>query len=189
MYNAITRDVERELFPCLRRLGMRFYGYNPLAGGMLTGKHVRYEDDAKDTRYAASAEMNARYRYHFSTSIFCLFSLCCSVQRTSRTCSRLFCSDRYWKPSFFAALEVIRHACDSEGVTMANAAIRWTLHHSLLSGSAGDGIIIGASSTKQLSDNLAVCVCVACELAAMELCVCKGVFFRDLTVVQRWSAL
>lgn len=76
MYNAITRDVERELFPCLRRLGMRFYGYNPLAGGMLTGKHVRYEDDAKDTRYAASAEMNARYRYHFSTSIFCYAALC-----------------------------------------------------------------------------------------------------------------
>jgi aryl-alcohol dehydrogenase-like predicted oxidoreductase len=65
-------------------------------------------------------------------------------------------SDRYWKPSFFAALEVIRHACEAEGVTMANAAIRWTLHHSLLKGSAGDGIIIGASSTKQLSDNLAV---------------------------------
>jgi aryl-alcohol dehydrogenase-like predicted oxidoreductase len=63
MYNAITRDVERELFPCLRRLSMRFYGYNPLAGGMLTGKHVSYDDDAKDTRYASTAEMNARYRF------------------------------------------------------------------------------------------------------------------------------
>jgi aflatoxin B1 aldehyde reductase len=39
MYNPLTRDVERELFPCLRNFGIRFYAYNPLAGGMLTGKH------------------------------------------------------------------------------------------------------------------------------------------------------
>jgi len=35
-----TRKVERELLPCLRRLGMAFYAYNPLAGGILTGKHA-----------------------------------------------------------------------------------------------------------------------------------------------------
>ncbi|KAI8847313.1 NADP-dependent oxidoreductase domain-containing protein [Chytridium lagenaria] len=39
MYNAVTRDVERELFPCLRELGIRFYAYNPLCGGVLTGFH------------------------------------------------------------------------------------------------------------------------------------------------------
>lgn len=39
MYNALTREVERELLPCLRALGIRFYAYNPLAGGLLTGKH------------------------------------------------------------------------------------------------------------------------------------------------------
>lgn len=30
MYNAVTREVERELLPALKRLGMRFYAYNPL---------------------------------------------------------------------------------------------------------------------------------------------------------------
>lgn len=39
MYNAITRQVEDELFPALRRLGIRFLCFNPLAGGLLTGKH------------------------------------------------------------------------------------------------------------------------------------------------------
>jgi len=39
MYNALTRDVEKELFPVLRNFGIRFYAYNPLAGGLLTGKH------------------------------------------------------------------------------------------------------------------------------------------------------
>lgn len=47
MYNALTRDVERELFPCLRNYGMRFHAYNPLAGGLLTGKH-RSRDDIPD---------------------------------------------------------------------------------------------------------------------------------------------
>uniref|UniRef100_A0A8C6ZHH6 Aflatoxin B1 aldehyde reductase member 2-like n=1 Tax=Nothoprocta perdicaria TaxID=30464 RepID=A0A8C6ZHH6_NOTPE len=46
MYNATTRQVETELFPCLRYFGLRFYAYNPLAGGLLTGKY-KYED--KDT--------------------------------------------------------------------------------------------------------------------------------------------
>lgn len=32
MYNATTRQVELELFPCLRYYGLRFYAYNPLAG-------------------------------------------------------------------------------------------------------------------------------------------------------------
>lgn len=32
MYNATTRQVEAELFPCLRHFGLRFYAYNPLAG-------------------------------------------------------------------------------------------------------------------------------------------------------------
>lgn len=32
MYNATTRLVEKELFPCLRNFGLRFYAFNPLAG-------------------------------------------------------------------------------------------------------------------------------------------------------------
>ncbi|XP_005544645.3 aflatoxin B1 aldehyde reductase member 2 isoform X2 [Macaca fascicularis] len=43
MYNATTRQVETELLPCLRHFGLRFYAYNPLAGGLLTGKY-KYED-------------------------------------------------------------------------------------------------------------------------------------------------
>ena len=30
MYNAVTRGVESELLPALKKLGMRFYAYNPL---------------------------------------------------------------------------------------------------------------------------------------------------------------
>ncbi|GJJ72559.1 aflatoxin B1 aldehyde reductase [Entomortierella parvispora] len=43
MYNAITRDVVRELLPCLKALNISFYAYNPIAGGLLSGKH-KYRD-------------------------------------------------------------------------------------------------------------------------------------------------
>ena len=61
MYNALTRDVERELFPCLRNYGMRFYAYNPLAGGLLTGKH-RSPDELPDAGRFHSKQ-NYRERY------------------------------------------------------------------------------------------------------------------------------
>ena len=32
LYNAVARAVEPELFPCLRKFGIRFYAFNPLAG-------------------------------------------------------------------------------------------------------------------------------------------------------------
>ena len=51
MYNALTRDVERELFPCLRNYGMRFYAYNPLAGGLLTGKHLSMQQIPEEGRF------------------------------------------------------------------------------------------------------------------------------------------
>ena len=31
IYNAIHRNVEPELFPCLRKFGIAFYGFNPRA--------------------------------------------------------------------------------------------------------------------------------------------------------------
>jgi aflatoxin B1 aldehyde reductase len=39
LYNPISRAVEVELLPALRRLNIRFLCYNPLAGGLLAGKH------------------------------------------------------------------------------------------------------------------------------------------------------
>lgn len=31
MYNAITREMEPELLPCVRKFGLRLVAYNPLA--------------------------------------------------------------------------------------------------------------------------------------------------------------
>jgi aflatoxin B1 aldehyde reductase len=61
MYNALTRDVERELFPCLRNYGISFYAYNPLAGGMLTGKHLSQDDIPDSGRFAVERGYLDRY--------------------------------------------------------------------------------------------------------------------------------
>jgi aflatoxin B1 aldehyde reductase len=61
MYNALTRDVERELFPCLRNYGMRFYAYNPLAGGLLTGKHRSPDALPEDGRFQRERGYVERY--------------------------------------------------------------------------------------------------------------------------------
>jgi aflatoxin B1 aldehyde reductase len=40
LYNPLNRAVEDELIPVLRENGCSFVAYNPLAAGMLTGKHT-----------------------------------------------------------------------------------------------------------------------------------------------------
>ena len=61
MYNAITRDVERELFPALRTVGIKFYAYNPLAGGFLTGKYLHAQNEPSDGRFALNPAYVGRY--------------------------------------------------------------------------------------------------------------------------------
>lgn len=120
MYSALCRNVEPELFPAIRSLGMRFYAFNPLAGGMLTGKHLHFEDKPEPGRFARLES----YR------------------------------KRYWKQSYFNAVDEIRTACESEAIPMAEAAYRWLVNHSMLNESAGDGILLGASRIEQMKQNL-----------------------------------
>jgi len=46
MYNLISRKVE-EIFPLLDDYGIEFWGYNPLAGGLLTGKYKNLETESR----------------------------------------------------------------------------------------------------------------------------------------------
>ena len=126
-YNALTRAIEFEATACFRELGIRSYHYNPLAGGMLTGKYEGIDSQLKETGRFGSASPISGVAY----------------------------SQRYWKNEIFQAMEVVRTACAAEGIALDQAAIRWLLHHSILSGPHGDGIIFGASSAEHCSRNLA----------------------------------
>jgi len=54
MYNPITRDIERECITACRHFGVDFIAYNPLAGGLLTGKHLGAESIPKKGRFSGA---------------------------------------------------------------------------------------------------------------------------------------
>lgn len=120
VYNALSRCAEPELFPAIRKFNIKFYAYNPLAGGLLTGKYLNAEKIPEDGRF----KLKKNYQ------------------------------DRYWKKSCFQALEEIRTPCGTHGISMAEAALRWLQHHSLLNTAANDGIILGVTRIEHLKANL-----------------------------------
>jgi aryl-alcohol dehydrogenase-like predicted oxidoreductase len=46
-YNLLFREIERELLPLAKEEGLAVNPYNPLAGGMLTGRYSRADDPDK----------------------------------------------------------------------------------------------------------------------------------------------
>jgi aryl-alcohol dehydrogenase (NADP+) len=51
-YNLLFRQVERELFPLCAEEGIGVIPYNPIAGGLLSGKHRRDAGPLAGTRFA-----------------------------------------------------------------------------------------------------------------------------------------
>ncbi|WJL96967.1 aldo/keto reductase [Microbacterium sp. ET2] len=51
MYNLLGRRIEEEYVACADYLGLTSIGYNPLAGGLLTGKHRFDETPTPGTRF------------------------------------------------------------------------------------------------------------------------------------------
>ncbi len=121
VYNPLSRKAETELYACLEHFGMRFYAYNPMCGGLLTG------------RYGSYAELPTEGRFT----------------------NRPNYQGRYWKKSFFDALELIRTAAERHGITPVEATYRWLAYHSMLCGARGDAILVGASKRSHLEQNLA----------------------------------
>lgn len=50
-YNLLFREIERELLPLAQEEGLAVIPYNPLAGGLLTGKHQWAEGPTTGTRF------------------------------------------------------------------------------------------------------------------------------------------
>lgn len=127
MLNAILRSVERELIPACRRYGLDIVIYNPIAGGLFSGK---YSADALSKhpdagRFSDTANSGKMYR------------------------------DRYFSEPTFEALAIVEPVVKQHNLTMLETALRWCVHHSKLKVLDGnDGIIIGVSSVDQLEANL-----------------------------------
>lgn len=60
MYNPLSRGIEQELLPACRELGIASIAYNPLAGGILTGKQ-KFEAPEPGTRFDQNQAYLDRY--------------------------------------------------------------------------------------------------------------------------------
>jgi len=125
MYNAITRSLETELIPACRRYGLDIVVYNPLAGGLFSGKIKSKDLVPEEGRYSDTARSGKLYR------------------------------DRYFRDSTFHALKIVEEAAEKAGLTLIETALRWLVHHSKLRVKDGnDGVIVGVSRLEQLGENL-----------------------------------
>lgn len=61
MYNLLARGIDEEYLPFCRRFGVAVVPYNPLAGGLLTGKHTRERGPISGTRFDGNQMYQDRY--------------------------------------------------------------------------------------------------------------------------------
>ncbi|KAI0790936.1 Aldo/keto reductase [Abortiporus biennis] len=102
VYNIVERSVEAELFPALRKYGIKFCAYSSLAGGLLTGKHLPGADP--------SALKGSHFDPNWKWSSF----------YTSR-----------YLPSIPAVVE-LKAVTDKHGLKLSEVALRWLVYHSKL---------------------------------------------------------
>jgi aryl-alcohol dehydrogenase-like predicted oxidoreductase len=101
-YNLITRKNEQQLFPLLKKLGIHFYAYSPLAGGFL----IKTPDQIK----------NAESQSRFDTST-----------RVGQLYAGYYC-----KETLFSALEKFQNGCKKHNIKPSEACFSWLLNHSQL---------------------------------------------------------
>lgn len=124
-YNAVARTAEQELLPLLRKHGIVFYAYSPIAGGFLAKKPADFErnETLQGTRWDPETFVGKMYRNLYSN-----------------------------RPKTLNALKQWHEIAAVEGITGAELAFRWVVHNSALSASLGDGAVIGARDENQLKN-------------------------------------
>lgn len=123
-YSAVSRHIETDLFPLLRKLKISFYAYSPIAGGFLVknAASLRIKDD--EGRFGPNSRAGEMY------------------------------TSMYGKESLYQALGAWEGIARDAGISKAALAYRWIAYHSALKGSHGDAVIVGASKTEQLEETL-----------------------------------
>ena len=83
MYNLLARGIEDEYLPFCRRFGISVIAYNPLAGGLLTGKQSRDKGPIEGTRFDKNALYLGRYWHdQYFTAVEALQSLARETGKT-----------------------------------------------------------------------------------------------------------
>ncbi|MGE0529362.1 MAG: aldo/keto reductase [Bdellovibrionales bacterium] len=96
-YNILYREMETELLPLCRDQGLGVICYNPLAGGMLTGKYVENKVASAGGRFELGGETGKLYK------------------------------DRYWHEVQFEAVSALNSHFQRRNKSLTQAAIAWVL--------------------------------------------------------------
>jgi aryl-alcohol dehydrogenase-like predicted oxidoreductase len=124
-YNLLFRQIERELLPLAAEEQLAVIPYNPLAGGLLTGKY-RFDAQPQAGRYApATGSAAATYQA------------------------------RYWSEEAFATVERLRDIATKAGLPLAQLALAWVLGRpavtSVLIGASGPEQLAGTLAAADTS--------------------------------------
>ena len=102
-YSLLFREIERELLPLVGEEGLGVIPYNPLAGGLLTGKYQQGTDTKRDD--------NTRFTLGTAGSMY---------------------SDRYWNDRSFNTVKELQKIAAEAGVPLATLAVAWVMANPLI---------------------------------------------------------
>jgi 1-deoxyxylulose-5-phosphate synthase len=97
-YSLLFRQIEQELLPLAHEEGIAVIPFNPLAGGLLSGKY-RFEDKPTEGRFSAEVGQQFRDLYH----------------------------ERYWHQRQFGSVEQMKNLAAEIGEPLPKLAIAWVL--------------------------------------------------------------
>ncbi|KAJ7867727.1 aldehyde reductase [Mycena olivaceomarginata] len=125
-YSPVARKQEVDLVPTLRRLGIAFYVYSPIAGGLLTKTAQQLREGSESAgRFAKGHKLEGQY------------------------------NGLYNKPSYYRALDLWGEAAEEAGASRAELAYRWVAFDSVVDAKYGDAVVFGASKHAQIPETLA----------------------------------
>lgn len=127
-YNLLARGRETDLLPVLRKLGISFHAFSPIAAGFLTkttGDLAPSNSEKIQGRFNADNPFSSGYREMYAD-----------------------------KESLLTALEEWCVLAREVGMSQAELAYRWITWHSALKSENGDGLVVGARTAAQLEETL-----------------------------------
>lgn len=123
-YNAVSRHIEDDLLPLLRKLNISFAAYSPIAGGFFAKDSAKLRVKDVEGRFSGKSFLKDMY------------------------------NDLYGKESLYQALDEWGVIAGDAGISKVALAYRWITYHSALKKEHADGVIIGASKNSQLEETL-----------------------------------
>jgi len=96
-YNLLHREIERELLPLCSEEGIGVIPFNPIAGGLLTGKYDRSKPAPEGTRFAYAGRIGELYR------------------------------GRYWQEQVFNGVDALQQIASRAGIPLTTLVVAWVL--------------------------------------------------------------